>query len=387
MLQIRWFTRGEFSFQKYKPNEIISENTTIHEYTNYFTKVIPQIKHNPSRAITLDGGPHTFWWPLQAPDGSDAPPEMIPTPQIIREITPKSKFLITLSNPVDRMYSDYYFLNDDRHLADNPRRGGLRGSKKKNSASETIDSLANKSPEKFHERALQQVKNFRTCVSNQMNSSTYMSSVTGDAAAAIETFLNADFGHETKLLVGMSSDVREVVVGRWFRAAQICAHDRHSFGAAGWGRLSIGLYSIYYEKWLEHFSPSQFKFVRLEDYDSSPKEYLKDIFAFLQVDMPIDEDEWNSIIGPAVKNKHRADRLPMLAETRVLLEQFYRPYNILLAKALRDRRFSWSEYRHHAKDNHNPESILHRTDAEHSSGSPNVGVDNSTEKVSHKTGR
>lgn len=39
-------------------------------------------------------------------------PHDIPPVQLIREIQPHAKFIITLNDPVKRMYSDYYFLED-----------------------------------------------------------------------------------------------------------------------------------------------------------------------------------------------------------------------------------------------------------------------------------
>ena len=52
---------------------------------------------------------------------------------------------------------------------------------------------------------------------------------------------------------------------------------------AGWGRLSIGLYAVYLEKWLEHFAPDQFLITRLEDYENDPKAYMQRLFVFLGV--------------------------------------------------------------------------------------------------------
>ena len=319
---------------------MMDSNTSIYEYSSFFRKAVPRIEANPERVITLDGGPHTYWWPLQAPDGSPPPKSLIPPNQIIRELIPNAKFLITLANPVNRMYSDYYFLNDDRRVAEkSSRKSGLRGRDIK---------ADEKSPELFHERAEKQIREFHLCVAKHMNSSEYLEDVlgvSGESDAVILKFLHSqqysnpsDAANST-----MDNRMKEAVVGRWFRSAQICAHDRHRFGVAGWGRLAIGLYSLYYEKWLEHFPPSQFKFVRLEDYDENPREYLKDVFAFLQVDMPVDGDEWGRIIGPPVKNKHHDSRPPMLAKTKEMLQQFYLPFNILLAKALRDSRFIWSD--------------------------------------------
>lgn len=102
----------------------------------------------------------------------------------------------------------------------------------------------------------------------------------------------------------------------------------------------------------------------MEDYDSGPREYLKDIFSFLELDMPVDDEEWATIIGPAVKNQHRVERQPMLAETKSLLEQFYRPYNILLARALKDRRFLWGDTHSLREDAHGPSAHLAKEEEE-----------------------
>ena len=55
----------------------------------------------------------------------------------------------------------------------------------------------------------------------------------------------------------------------------------YRFGLAGWGRLSISLYILHIEKWLEHFKPDQFLIMRLEDYEEDPKKYMERVFTFL----------------------------------------------------------------------------------------------------------
>jgi hypothetical protein len=73
---------------------------------------VPRIESTPGKVIAIDGGPHTLWWPTQQPDGSLEPVD-IPIAQIVREIQPQAKFIITLCDPVKRMYSDYNFLGDN----------------------------------------------------------------------------------------------------------------------------------------------------------------------------------------------------------------------------------------------------------------------------------
>jgi hypothetical protein len=95
--------------------------------------------------ITLDGGPHTLWWPTQGPDGTFLPHD-IPPPQILRLMQPTAKFILTLSDPAKRFYSDYFFLGDDlRPLAPS-------------------SDPASKSVQQLHERAEEQVELFYSCI-------------------------------------------------------------------------------------------------------------------------------------------------------------------------------------------------------------------------------
>jgi hypothetical protein len=78
----------------------------------------------------------------------------------------------------------------------------------------------------------------------------------------------------------------------------------------GWGRLSIGLYALFYEKWLEHFSPDQFLVARLEDYTP---------FKFLGFDEP---ENWDQVLEKVNFKSHRVDREPLLQETEEALNHY-----------------------------------------------------------------
>jgi hypothetical protein len=131
--EIRWFTKGEFREEAIGDIRLHPE-TSIKSFTFAFKKLAMSIESNPNY-ITIDGGPHTLWWSTQAPDGSSCP-EDIPAPQILREMQPDAKFIISLTDPVKRMYSDYNFIDD-------------------NLLPVTPSSV--KSPEEFHMRAVSQV--------------------------------------------------------------------------------------------------------------------------------------------------------------------------------------------------------------------------------------
>ena len=214
-----------------------------------------------------------------------------------------------------------------------------------------------KNAQTFHDRSAQQIDDFKKCV--EETSQDLLSGKGLDKGANVAADKGNNKGKSNGKGKGKESGIGE---GQplWFRASQICAHDRYQFGKvlhflshspvyslsfpphtpsaflctpphltpslppfhvlflsnhathppshppfhssthilfhqAGWGRLSIGLYSLYLEKWLEHFAPDQFLITRLEDYERDPKAYMNRLFVFLGVQL--DElEQGNEII-------------------------------------------------------------------------------------------
>ena len=64
---------------------------------------------------------------------------------------PNAKFIVTLSDPVQRLYSDYFFLDDDRSV--------VRPS---------VKPVSVKSASAFHQRALEQVTMMRECIEDSI---------------------------------------------------------------------------------------------------------------------------------------------------------------------------------------------------------------------------
>ena len=160
--EVRWFTRGEFTTNAIahegeedsinipllegRKEILLGKGSSVYTFTNSFAGLSRELERDKSKHdyVTVDGGPHTLWWPTQSPDGSFLPQD-IPPAQILREMQPKAKFLITLSDPVKRMYSDYYFLEDNLR----PVHPG---------------SASSKSAQQFHDRVKQQIGEFQLCV-------------------------------------------------------------------------------------------------------------------------------------------------------------------------------------------------------------------------------
>ena len=101
-------------------------------------------------------------------------------------------------------------------------------------------------------------------------------------------------------------------------------------------------YAAFIVKWLEHFPIEQFLFLRLEDYDENPQEYMEKVFRFLELPEP-SEEEWHHILRDGRANNNRYYYDPMMIETEKLLRDFYQPFNDILVQLLNDERFRWNE--------------------------------------------
>lgn len=89
---------------------------------------------------------------------------------------------------------------------------------------------------------------------------------------------------------------------------------------------------------MEHFAPEQFLVLRLEDYESDPKQYMGAVFSFLGLNVP---EDWTDILRKVHFNSHRVARDPLWAETETLLRDFYRPFNLLLSHLMDNPGFRW----------------------------------------------
>ena len=509
--EVRWFTRGEFTWtgihreegqgdmEGMEEERRLGPASSIYSFAEFFRKASETIREKPLDTITIDGGPHTFWWGIQNSNGH-LEEEDTPIPQIIRMMQPNAKFILTVADPVRRLYSDYYFLDDnlkvmtsnlklkERHemlthrmnevnKKESPQhrqerwhkwnlemdimhskivaleekgedaadlRSDLEKSRRdfrreeeeyhhlerdfnsvtqevKRNREATLEKglpqPTEKSAKQFHSRAEEQVEIMRKCVIQGMHLERHHYTTPGksggvdpavwgkyipvpggpddplggdwndvekmdawwnfmthliargpdadgsfdhyDATMALLNEDKADYWHlplgqETPTTTGSRRD-DSLLLQSFFRASQICAHDRYRLARGGWGRLSLGLYALHYEKWLEIFPPASFHWARLEHYDGNERAQLASMFAFLGISGPdshsggrpgendaavalMKEDTvnafWQPILhGNSVNVNHRA-REPMWKKTEEMLRKFYLPYNILMTQFL-----------------------------------------------------
>lgn len=180
---------------------LLGPGSTLTTFSRSFRALRNALETSPELhkdKITIDGGPHTFWWPTQSPDGNyeswDVPP-----PQLLREIQPQAKFILTLSDPVKRMFSDYYFLEDNLKPV---RPGGA----------------SSKSARQFHDRAKLQVEMFQKCVRN------YVDSLQDEIATSKNYHYIARNSSDAAILAAVRDSVPKEyqnVFPLWFRASQM----------------------------------------------------------------------------------------------------------------------------------------------------------------------
>ena len=313
MKELRWFTRGEFRSENLKredtplgredlmnTNKLLGNYSSIYSFTRHFNSAYESgIKKHPLSSVSIEGGPHTFWWSTQNIDGTWQGQEPgtstsadVPIPQLLRQMQPNARFLLTLAEPVKRMYSDYYFLDENRmthsqneHPQAKAKRSAMKnrhtkggkGKGKGKKGQKGLDANQNadvntasasgqithtdtygvsksvlglgadtKSAIDFHKKAEHAVEQFRLCVSKESQRISSSLSVVGLSSSSSSSSSSVEVHTAEKEKREKEKEGGSV----WFRASQVCAHDRATFGRAGHGRLAIGLYSLFFEKWV-----------------------------------------------------------------------------------------------------------------------------------------
>ncbi|XP_067674926.1 carbohydrate sulfotransferase 15-like [Haliotis asinina] len=106
-------------------------------------------------------------------------------------------------------------------------------------------------------------------------------------------------------------------------------------------RIFIGYYSVFMKEWLNVFSREHFLVIRTEDYNNDMEGSLREVYDFLKLNYT---DDFLSKIA-RIPHMHVTEKKkkagPMLEETRLLLNNLYRPYLNELADILQHRKFLW----------------------------------------------
>ena len=104
-------------------------------------------------------------------------------------------------------------------------------------------------------------------------------------------------------------------------------------------RLRASLYSEFLIDWLKIFDREQFYFFTLEEYSANRLYYMNEIYTFLGLHTLKAEGVLARKLG--VVNFKTNCSISLHNKTKELLDHFYRPFNIKLARLLNDDKFLW----------------------------------------------
>ncbi|XP_010781142.1 carbohydrate sulfotransferase 15-like isoform X1 [Notothenia coriiceps] len=227
-----------------------------------------------SIVLTGEASASTMWdnqaWSYLPSDREGAMPPFL-AQDFIHTVQPGAKILIMLRDPVERccgeihrLYSDYLYFK-----------------------------IANKSAEDFHQKVVDSVYLFQSCLSE------------GSLRSCV---------YDTSLSNSMPV------------------------------RLHLGMYIIFFLDWLTVFNREQILVLRLEDYAANLEVTIKKVFDFLSVGPLSQQGEAALTRRPLSNTRRTADRNlgPMLPATRDFLREFHKPFNHKLASVLDNKAFLWS---------------------------------------------
>lgn len=207
-------------------------------------------------------------------------------PAMISNVLPNAKFLIIMRNPIDRLWSDFWYFCSRSEW------------RSKNYRITVPDNILPKASEMFHNLTVLTIREYLDCVNNnhsQFYCATLVGSVSGEAAGCKKV------------------------------------------------RLGLSMYYIHVLRWFSVIPRHQILLIRLEDLIANVTESMNKVWSFLNVpsiSMVLKSKQNNN--NWITKGKYIA-HFTMLEKTRSILKDFFHPYNLKLAELTNDQRYLWNE--------------------------------------------
>ncbi|XP_061191811.1 carbohydrate sulfotransferase 15-like [Saccostrea echinata] len=282
--------------------------TYFSDYVNYFSNTAALLnnakrKDGKTKLITGDGTPMDMWdfrgWKMIPQNRGLSEPRYL-TPHLIKHINPDVKLIVILRNPVDRLYSDYYFI-------DNGER--------------------NKNQTTFHFAVLKAINVLERCSIRRILRS-----------CLFDFHINADLNKNQQRLV--LNFIKIARSSKWSTKTLFLLLTKEE----GTTRIHLGFYAIYLREWLSVFPREQMLILRTEDYSSNVSSVVKQVFKFLELRVLTDDEleKLNITISERVYvTKDKIGKPPMNPKTRQILENIHSSDIQDLYKLLNDERFLW----------------------------------------------
>ncbi|XP_077437808.1 carbohydrate sulfotransferase 15-like isoform X2 [Vanacampus margaritifer] len=276
MKEPHWWTRKRFGYIRFKDG--FQESFPVEDYLDLFDLAAyniqessaensPGDRHHLTQLITGEASASTMWdnqaWSYLHGDREESEPPFL-AQDFIHKVQPDAKIIIMLRDPAERLYSDYLYFK-----------------------------TANKSAEDFHQKVVESVQLFQSCLSEKsLRSCVYSTSLSNSMPV----------------------------------------------------RLNLGIYIVFLLDWLTVFHREQILVLRLEDYAANLQGTVEKVFDFLNVGPLSKQAEAALTKRPLSNTRRAADRSlgPMLPSTRNFLWEFHQAFNRKLASVLHNQAFLWS---------------------------------------------
>lgn len=260
-------------------------NLSVYYYLSYFTHVadsLSSLDYHGENFITYDGSQSTLWDSNFFVDDQD----YCAMPAVMSRILPNAKFIVIMRNPVTRLYSHYVWSFSNFYGTD---------------TSKWPSSVKRNLTAHFHDLLSVDLSHFKECLKT----------------ASLFECVNIHIASRTHYSKNQPDTVTH--------------------------KISIGLYYIHLKKWLQFYPKSQFLYLRMEDLATNPHQVMSQITDFLGI-KSTSKEEVDKLFGmKANKQTTGGVSTAMEERTRTLLEEFYHPYNEMLAELIGDDKFLWSD--------------------------------------------
>lgn len=247
-------------------------------YLYHFHNASSMIQKDPSK-LTLDASASNIFTTLHPL--RQAEKDICIAPLMLSRTLPKVKLLVIMRNPIDRLWSDFWYFCSREHW--------------KNKVPDTVVLAAS---EKFHNLTVAAVQQFIRCI---------------------------DSGHTQ------------------FHCTDLAGSYPGKDGACEKVRLGLSLYYIHLVKWYSVFPKDQILRVKFDELVSDPSKTMAKVWPFLGVPAmnatpiikPPNANEW-------IDSSRYREHFKIWPKTRSLLHEFFRPYNLALAELLQDIDYLWT---------------------------------------------
>lgn len=108
-------------------------------------------------------------------------------------------------------------------------------------------------------------------------------------------------------------------------------------------RLRVGMYHVFLEDWYRVFPKEQIMLIKFEEFAKNRIGILRDVFNFLELRPLTSEEEKKQRKRDIPNTRSKDDKRigDMLKKTRILLSEFYDPFNKHLSQLLNDEKYLW----------------------------------------------